>query len=659
MLRGPSRLLGAASALLAVFFAASMAAGAAPSDGATGQISGVKTADGVVQFVFTAKGLPAGSVLDLNSIVVQAGDITMPATASLGSSGVIKTGRAPIRESVVVLDSSGSMQGEGIRAARSAALAYAAALPADVRVGLVTFSEQPHVVQKPTTSRAALRRAIGSVSASGDTSLYDGIIAAVQAMGEAPADATRRLLVLSDGDDTASTQSVEDAIAAVKAADVAVDVVAFRIPGSPAVLKRIASSSRGHVLPAQNAGDLATTFTTAAAAFQSQVLVTAQVPAELAGKAEHLVVSMNSQDRSLLAGLDVTLPGTSVKQHGIGPKVSGSQAASSNTGLWLVLGTAFVVMLLAALLALWVPAQARVRSGAQARIAEISRYRVLAVVSREQTAVAAAPTESAVAKATLSFFDRLVRSGGKRQTIVERLERAGVRIRPEEWLVIQVAAVLVLAALLAVLSGNLVGILIGGLIGYLACAAFLRIKTSRRSRAFNEQLPDVLQLIAGSLRSGFSLNQAVAAVVREGNEPTASEIARALTEVRLGSDLEDALDRVAERMECPDLHWVVLAVRISREVGGNLAEVILNTVGTMRERAQIRGQIRVLSAEGRISARILIALPFFLAGYLVLFRPGYLHPLYSTGVGIALMVGGAVMLVLGAFWISRIVKIEV
>jgi tight adherence protein B len=112
-------------------------------------------------------------------------------------------------------------------------------------------------------------------------------------------------------------------------------------------------------------------------------------------------------------------------------------------------------------------------------------------------------------------------------------------------------------------------------------------------------------------------------------------------------------------MECPDLHWVVLAVRISREVGGNLAEVILNTVSTMRERAQIRGQIRVLSAEGRISARILISLPFLLTLYLLWRRPSYLKPLYTTGVGIAMVITGAVMLLVGSFWISRIVKIEV
>jgi Flp pilus assembly protein TadB len=383
------------------------------------------------------------------------------------------------------------------------------------------------------------------------------------------------------------------------------------------------------------------------------------VPPALAGQTERLEVSMHSETQSVLASITLTLPGASAVQVGIGPKIGKAVGSASNTMLWLLIGTSFVGLLMAALLALWLPAAARTRTANQARLAEVGHYRVLAAVGREQAVATSGPTESASSKAVLSFFDRLVRSRGNRQTIIERLERAGLRIKPEEWVVLQVASVLITAALVAILSGNVFGVFIGGVVGYLAVQWFLKFKTARRQRAFNDQLPDVLQLIAGSLRSGFSLNQAVAAVVREGNEPGASEFARALTEVRLGSTLEDALDRVSERMDCADLHWVVLAVRISREVGGNLAEVILNTVGTMRERAQIRGQIRVLSAEGRISARILISLPFLLAGYLLLTRPSYLKPLYTTTVGIELLVGGFVLLGFGSFWISRLVKIEV
>jgi tight adherence protein B len=161
------------------------------------------------------------------------------------------------------------------------------------------------------------------------------------------------------------------------------------------------------------------------------------------------------------------------------------------------------------------------------------------------------------------------------------------------------------------------------------------------------------------VRSGFSLNQAVAGVVAEGAEPVASEFARALTEVRLGADLEDALEQAAERMKSLDLHLVLLAVRTSREVGGNLAEVLLTTAATMRERGYLKGQVKVLSAEGRMSARVLIALPFLMIGYLLAFRPNYLHPLVSTGMGWALVVTGSVLLVTGAVWVTRMVRIEV
>ena len=129
--------------------------------------------------------------------------------------------------------------------------------------------------------------------------------------------------------------------------------------------------------------------------------------------------------------------------------------------------------------------------------------------------------------------------------------------------------------------------------------------------------------------------------------------------MRLGAELEESLDDVAARMKCEDLSWVVIAIRISREVGGNLAEVLGTTVKTMRERAELRGQVRVLSAEGRVSARILTALPFVVAVLLLLVRPGYLTPLFHSGGGIALVVMGSVLLVLGTIWLNRLVKIKV
>jgi Flp pilus assembly protein TadB len=169
----------------------------------------------------------------------------------------------------------------------------------------------------------------------------------------------------------------------------------------------------------------------------------------------------------------------------------------------------------------------------------------------------------------------------------------------------------------------------------------------------------VLQLLASSLRSGFSLQQALEGVAREGNQPAAGEFARALGEARLGAPLEATLEAAAVRIRSRDLSWVVLAIQIQRRTGGNLAEVLVNTVHTMRERAKIHRQVRALSAEGRLSAYILIALPLLAGAFMFLTRRQYVRPLYTEGTGIAMLVGGAVFMVLGSLWMSRLVKVEV
>ena len=146
-------------------------------------------------------------------------------------------------------------------------------------------------------------------------------------------------------------------------------------------------------------------------------------------------------------------------------------------------------------------------------------------------------------------------------------------------------------------------------------------------------LPDTLQLMAGSLSAGYSMPQAVDTVVREANPPISTEFNRALVETRLGVDLEDALDGIADRMESVDFAWVVMAIRIQREVGGNLAEVLTTVAATLRERERLRRQVQVLSAEGRLSAWILGGLPIVFALYLLLVRPDYLLPMVQNVLG--------------------------
>lgn len=663
-MRRVARLTAVAGACAALAML-SPAANAAPNPDPDARITDVQKQQGTIQFLLSVGNLPDGATLNPDSVVVTANGVTLRTTASDGGSAS-ESKAPPMRETILVLDTSGSMKnGDAVAAARTAALSYARSLPTDVRVGLVTFDSEPSVLLRPTSDRGALADAIDKVTAEGSTALYDGVLAATELLKDLPPDADRRLLVLSDGRDTSSSHSLVDVTQELSSENIAADVVAFRLPhGDQAALAAIAGESHGRVISAARADELAGLFKEAASAFRQQALVTASVPAELAEKHVTLTATANAGSASVTATTSLKMPDAAPAQ--IPPRHVSAPATSSSTSktqLWLAVGLAFIALLVVALAALFVPVMRAAEAEKRSRLAEIGRYRVISVVGTEggktQAPAGRSETQGALTERALSIVDRTVRARGQRERLVDELERAGMRFRPEEWAVIQLAAVLVVGVVLLLLTGSIIGLVIGVVAAWLGIRAFIKTKISRRQNAFTDQLPDTLQLIAGSLRTGFSLNQALGGVVREGTEPTASEFARALTEVRIGSELEDALEGVATRMNCEDLSWVIMAIRISREVGGNLSEVIANTVQTMRERAELRGHVRVLSAEGRISARILTALPFVVAGVLTLIRPGYLKPLFTEAPGIALLCGGALLLVLGTFWLSRLVKIKV
>jgi tight adherence protein B len=232
-----------------------------------------------------------------------------------------------------------------------------------------------------------------------------------------------------------------------------------------------------------------------------------------------------------------------------------------------------------------------------------------------------------------------------------------MKMRPHEWLLVRILVTVGVAVLLGLIGGPL-AVPVGLVIGWLSTVAYQVVLIERRSRQFAEQLPDALQLVIGSLRSGFSLSQALESLVRESPQPVGAEFGRALAEHRLGADVSDALDRVAQRTRSEDLSWAVMAVRIQRDVGGNLAEILQTSVDTMRERARLRRHVRSLSAEGRLSAWVLVCVPLALAVFMFLYRRSYLMPLFTDPRGIVMVVGGGALFILGIVWMMRVIKVE-
>jgi tight adherence protein B len=203
------------------------------------------------------------------------------------------------------------------------------------------------------------------------------------------------------------------------------------------------------------------------------------------------------------------------------------------------------------------------------------------------------------------------------------------------------------------------GFVLGAVLGLLVPPVLLRFLARRRAVKFERQMPDVLMLVASSLSTGFSLLQALDAVTQDVAEPAAKEFARVMAETRIGSDVESALGRMAIRMDSENMRWAAMAIGIQRQIGGNLAETLRVTAATLREREVLRRHVRALSAEGRLSAIILVALPILLFVYEANVNRDYISLLWTTPLGWLMLVGAVLLTIIGVWWLSRVVKVEV
>jgi tight adherence protein B len=184
----------------------------------------------------------------------------------------------------------------------------------------------------------------------------------------------------------------------------------------------------------------------------------------------------------------------------------------------------------------------------------------------------------------------------------------------------------------------------------------LNFMAGRRRKRFSDQLSDTLQILSGTLRAGHGLAQGIDAVGREAESPTAEEFRRLTIETRLGRDFIEALSALADRIGSDDFQWIVQAIEIQRDVGGDLAEVLDTVAGTIRDRTRIRRQVSALSAEGRMSAWVLMILPFGLGGMMEVTNPDYVSPLFGSSTGYKLLAVAAVLLIVGGLWLRRIVR---
>jgi tight adherence protein B len=267
-------------------------------------------------------------------------------------------------------------------------------------------------------------------------------------------------------------------------------------------------------------------------------------------------------------------------------------------------------------------------------------------------------TETKLMQEMVGLTGRLAERVGMLSRVEEKLEQADLPLRPPEAVFLYLAGVLFMLVAALLVAPPLFAVLVA-LATSIAPLGWLELRRKRRLRVFERQLPDVLNLLSGSMRAGFSFNQGLEAVADEAPDPSARELQRVFAESRLGRSIEDALEDSANRMHSVDLIWAVMAIRIQREVGGNLAELLDTVARTMKERERLKHEIVALTAEGRMSGWVLGIFPAAFGVILYLIQPKYMSMLFSEPIGVMALIASGVMACFGFYWLRRIMNIEV
>jgi len=272
----------------------------------------------------------------------------------------------------------------------------------------------------------------------------------------------------------------------------------------------------------------------------------------------------------------------------------------------------------------------------------------------------------------ISALNRVVEQRDFGANISRELARADLKLKVSEYLFIWAGAIVGIPVGMFIFGfffpalHNPIVLLIGAVVGFFLPRFYVKRRQGGRLNSFNKQLPDTITLLANALRAGSSFLQAIELVVRESRPPISTEFQRVIREVNLGLPFEQALENMVRRVESEDLDLMATAISIQYQVGGNLAEILDSIAYTIRERVRIKGEIRTLTAQQRISGYVVAFLPIGLAGFLFIIAPSFMQPMFDPAVniggiptGIILIVVGLTMMFIGFMFIRKIVDIEV
>jgi tight adherence protein B len=541
---------------------------------------------------------------------------------------------------MLLIDASNSMEGRPIQAAMAAARAFLAERNENLPVAIVAFNADQNVLTEFTTDGAELSAAVETTPPLAEgTEIYDTLVAAAEMARRQGLERTSAIL-LSDGSDKGSEGDRATAIEALNAANVRVISVGLKSPQyDPETLRSLALRTGGTYVETATPGELSAIFTDLGQQLSK----------------EHIVTYRSLLPPDTKATVRASLPGTTAASTTYTSPTLTIVSGGSFEKTWVdevILSPWLMVFIIVSVLALLVFA---VLTAVDVRNRSLRRRMAMyvSVPSEEESSLRRAEVTALLAEqAQKSFggtswwqnFERDVELGGFR---VSAMTLAG-------WTLLGgVIASLAAAVALQSLWGLLVG-----LAAPIVTKLVVSVRVSRVRSAFEEQLPDNIDVLAGALRAGHSLVGAMSVMMEGAEEPSKSEYRRVLQDEQLGVPLDQALMVMAQRMSNRDTEQVALVTRLQREAGGNTAEVLDRVVDNIRARMEVRRLIKVLTAQGRMAQGVLTALPLVLTGAILLLNPDYLDPLFFTKIGNAFLVVWFVMLIAGYYAIKKVVEIE-
>jgi tight adherence protein B len=541
---------------------------------------------------------------------------------------------------VLLIDASNSMRGEAIDNAMAAARAFASRRLPGQSLGIVYFSRDARVALKPTTDGASIDRTLAAPpTLSKGTRIYDAVSTGVKLLEDAGISAGS-VVLLSDGADAGSSNTLQSATAGAARGQVRIFTVGLRSPSFGSVpLRTLAASGHGVYAEAATARGLPAIFNSLGGRLGNEYLVRYRSLAPLGSTVR---VDARVQGVPGTASVTYTAP--------VFPKPPKRIEQTSSRG-WsspgAAMAVAFGISLLLAIFLFYV-LRPRKRS---------ARSRIEGFVAQRETIVDPLVPEPALATPLLAGMDRSLEKTRWWSAFKEEVEIARVPMPPMRIALFTLTGTGLLVLLFALAGRPLVAIV--------ACFSpalvwlVVRARASKQRKAFEGQLSDNLQVIASALRAGHGFVGALSVVTDDAAEPSKHEFRRIVADEQLGVPLAEAIGDVARRMKSEDLEYVGLVASLQRETGGNTAEVLDRVTATIRERAELRRLVSTLTAQGRFGGLIVTLLPVALIVSINVLRPHYLDPMLNRPAGVALLVGCLLFTGLGWLWIRRIVDIKV